>query len=387
MPTLHPQRPTRLLSALGVALAASAAARAALWEDPRWAVTGTAEVTAGYDSNLFAVNSGPSDDFATFRPSVDLTRKDSPFAFDTTAWASWTNFDRLTGDDSFDPGVKLTLSYPADTAQTIATQSAEIHYIRSTSVNLDVGDRLSQDDAFAGYAGNLLDTGKLLIDGRASFDRDEYLGSAYTTVNTATFGSTVSYAPQELFKAGVGYDLTFGRSEPNTSGYQALDRTEQAVTLQVAGEFTPKVTGTASIGEAYSQYTGYSSYDAWDVVAGADLTWKPLERLAIDLKAARAPSFDADGDVDVNSTVTLSLLQELRGGFAVHADGTIGRSVHQQIVTYRTDNIEGAGAGLDYNLTGKLVATLGYEWTHQNSDIEHFTYQRDVVTVQLTYKF
>jgi len=387
MPHLCAQRPTRLLPTLVLALASWSAARAALWEDPLWAVTGTAQVTAGYDSNLFAVNSGPSDDFATFRPSVDLARKDSPFAFDTEAWASWTTFDRETDDDSLDPGFKVTLAYPAGPADAVATQNAEIHWIRSTSVDLDVGDRVSQEDAYAGYAGNLVDTGKLLLDGRASFDRNEYLGAAYTTVNTADLGSTLSYAPQQLFKVGVGYDLTLGRSEPNTAGLAALDRTEQAVTFQAVGEFSPKVTGTASIGEAYSQYTGYFSQDDWDLVAGADLTWTPLERLTFDLKASRAPSFNADGDVDVSSTVTLSIRQEVRGGFAVHADGTVGRTSHAQVVTYRTDDIEGGGAGLDYNLTGKLVATVGYEWTHQNSDDDHFTYQRHVVTAQLTYKF
>jgi hypothetical protein len=387
MPVLCPPRETKILPALLVALVSLPAARAALWEDPLWAVTGTAAATAGYDSNIFAVNSGPSDNFANFRPSVDLVRKDSPFTFDASAWASWTTFQRLTGDDSFDPGVKLTLGYPADTAQTIATQSAEIHWFRDTAVDPDIGARVSQDDAFAGYSGNLLDTGKLLVDGRGSFDRDQYLGAAYSTLDTGTLGATISYAPSELFKAGIGYDLTIGRSQPNASDYGALDRTEQAVTLQAAGEFSPKVTGTASIGEAYSQYTGYFSHDDWDLVAGADLTWKPRERLAIDLKVSRAPSFNADGDVDVNSTVGLSVLQELIGGFAVHADGTVGRTSHEQIVTYRTDEIEGAGAGLDYNLTGKLVATIGYEWTHQDSDIERYTYQRHVVTGQIKYTF
>ena len=159
------------------------------------------------------------------------------------------------------------------------------------------------------------------------------------------------------------------------------------VTLQAAGEFTPKVTGTAAIGEAYSQYTGYFTHSDWDLVAAADLTWKPSQRLALDLKASRAPSFNADGDVDVNSTLALSIQQEVIGGFTVRADGTVGRSSHDQIATYRTDQIEGAGAGLDYNLTGKLVATLGYQWTHQDSDVSHFAYRRHVVTLQATYKF
>lgn len=387
MPFLCPSRPRRALWAAAVSLVSWTAARAAVWEDPSWALTAKADVTAGYDSNLFGIDGGPSDDFATYRPSLLLERKDSPLTLDTEAWVGWTTFDRETGNDSVDPGVRLTLAFPANAPDTQPTQTAEVHWIRSTSLNVDVGGRVSQDDAQASYAGNLVDTGKLVVDGRADLDRDEYLGSAYTTVDTATAGTTVSYSPQELFKAGLGYDVTVGRSVPNTGGAGTLDRTEQAVTAQATGEFGPEVTGSVAAGAAYSDYTGYFAYSEWDAIAAADLVWKPRERLSLDLKASRAPSFNADGNVDVDSTVSLTVRQELPRGLAVHADGMVGRASHERVVTYRTDELEGAGSGLDYNLTGKLVVSVDYEWTHQDSDVYPFTYQRHVVTGQVQYSF
>jgi Putative beta-barrel porin 2 len=387
MPYLCPQRSTKLLPALVFSLAAWSAARAAVWEDPLWALSAKADVTAGYDSNLFGIDGGPGDDFATYRPSLLLSLKDSPITLDTEAWVSWTTFDRETGNDSIDPGVRMTLAFPANAPDTVPTQTAEVHWIRSTSLNVDIGGRVSQDDAQASYAGNLVNTGKLVVDGRADLDRDEYLGSAYTTVDTGTVGTTVSYSPQELFKAGVGYDLTVGRSVPNAGGAGTLDRTEHAFTAQAGGEFGPEVTGSVAAGAAYSDYTGYFAYSEWDTIATADLVWKPRERLSLDLKASRAPSFNADGNVDLDSTIGLTIRQELPRGFAVHADGMVGRAAHERVVTYRTDDLEGGGGGLDYNLTGKLLVSLSYDWTHQDSDVYPFTYQRHVVTGEVQYSF
>ena len=121
-----------VLGGLGLPLAG----RGALWESPFWALSAKAEVTAGYDSNLFGIDGGPSDDFATYRPSLLLSRKDSPLTLDTEAWASWTTFDRATGNDSVDPGVRMMLAFPANAPDTQPTQTAEVHWIRSTSLRL-----------------------------------------------------------------------------------------------------------------------------------------------------------------------------------------------------------------------------------------------------------
>src|SRR5580658_1950934 len=138
--------------------ALAAAARASLWEDPLWALSGQADATVGYDSNIFAVDDGPSDSFATFKPLADLSRKDSTLSFDAEAWTSFTAFQRDTGSDSIDPGFLVKLSYPANVDE-ITTQLAEVHWIRTTDVNLDVGGRVSQDDALAKYEGDVFDTG------------------------------------------------------------------------------------------------------------------------------------------------------------------------------------------------------------------------------------
>jgi hypothetical protein len=366
--------------------ALAAPVRAALWEDPLWALSGQADATVGYDSNIFAVDDGPSDSFATFKPLLDLSRKDSLLDFETEAWTTFTNFQRDTGTDSIDPGFLMKLSYPAN-VDSAATQSAEVHWIRSTAVNLDVGGRVSQDDALAKYEGDVLDTGQSSVTARGSFDRDEYLGAAYTTIDTASLGATASYSPNALFRAGFGYDLTLGRSEPNTPGLGALDQTEQALTFQASGEFTPKVTGKLSFGAADADYWGSFSHSEWDAVAAADVTWMPVERLSLDVQVQRGPYFSANGDFDMSSSVTLVVRQELPGGVSVWASGTAGNTDHDRVVTYRSDAIEGAAAGLGYNLTGRLTATFGYTWTKQLSDVATYTYTRDVVTCGITYRF
>jgi hypothetical protein len=379
----------RLILAAGIAGFASGAttAKAAIWEDSLWALSGEADVTVGYDSNLFAIDEGLGDSFATCRPTLLLARKDSMLSLETEVWSDWTTFLKETGNDSVDPGMRMKIGFPANVPDSMPTQTAEIHWIRSTDVNFDVGERVSQDDALLKYEGCLVDTGKLSVSGRASFDRDEYLGATFSTIDTGSLGSTLSYAPQPLFKAGVGYDLTLGRSEANSGDAAALDQTEQAFTFQAEGEFTPKVTGTVSVGAAFSQYEGFFSQSQWEAVASADVIWSPVQRLDVDLRAVRAPSFNADGDVDVGSSLALELRQELSDGFAARIDAQVGRTDHEQIATYRKDSIEGAGAGFDYNLVGRLTFSAGFQWTRQNSDVSRFTFGREVITGKLTYRF
>jgi hypothetical protein len=371
---------------LGLALACAVRANASLWEGPLWAFSAQASATAGYDSNLFAINNGTGDSFASFQPSLALSRKDSLLNFRTEVWNNWTTFLRETADDSSDPGVRMTLSYPA-TVESLPSQDAEIHWIRTTDVNTDVGQRVSQDDVLARYDGDLIDFAKTSILGRFSFDRDEFLGAAFSTNETVSAGATVAYSLNDLFKAGVGYDLTVGRSDPNTPGFGSLDQTEQAVTLQAQGEFTPKVTGKASVGAAFSDYTGIFVHSEWDTVASADIAWTPRDRLVIDLQAQRSPSFNADGEIDLTSSVQLGIRQDLPEGFAVRASVDEGLVDHEPATPHRTDTFEGAGVGCDYSLTGKLTASLAYSWTRQDSDIARFMYRRQVVSGQMLYKF
>lgn len=370
----------------GLACAFALKARAALWEDPMWGLSGEASLTAGYDSDLFAIDGGPGDSFASFRPSLVLSRKDSLLNLEIEAWNDWTTFLKLTGNDSSDPGFRMKLSYPAN-IDSMPTQEAEVYWIRTTDANVDVGLRVSRDDALAKYQGDLYDMAKASVAGRISFDRDEYLGAAYTTIETASAGTTLAYALNDLFKAGVGYDVTLGQSEPNSPGLGSLFQREQAITFQAQGEFTPKLTGNVSLGGAQSNYTGSFSHSEWDVVAGADLSWEPRERLVIDLQALRAPSFNANGDIDLISTVGLEVRQELPDGFTARANADAGRTAHERTSIYRTDAIEGAGVGLGYSLTEKLTASAEYDWKRQDSDVSRFTYRQHVVTGQVQYKF
>ena len=239
--------------------------------------------------------------------------------------------------------MRLSLSYPAN-VESLPTQTAEIHWIRSTAVNVDVGQQVTQDDALVKYEGDLVNTGKTSIAGRASFERDDFLGAAFDVNDTTSLGATVGYSPHGLFKAGVGYDLTIGRSQPNSPGGRTLDQTQHAFTFQAQGEFTPDLTGKLSAGVAYSDYTGGFSLAVWEAVALADLTWKPSERLAIELQAAREPSFSVEwlrrSGVQASGWKSG---QTLAYGFTVVRAGVRGGVTdHQLTVTYRTDTIEGA---------------------------------------------
>lgn len=368
----------------GLAMAIGLKARAAVWENPEFALAADATATVGYDSNLFAVADGPGDAFLTLRPLLDLSRKDTPYSLKAEAWFDWTSFLRLTNDDSVDPGFRVTFDYPPD-AETLPTQTAEAHWIRTTQANVDVGQRVTQEDGMAKYEGDVYDNGKTVVAGRVSLDRDQFLGEEFDTNETASAGATASYLPNSAWRAGLGYDFTLGRSVSNSGATPDLDLVENAFTLQSSGEFSPKLTGKVYAGGAYSDYTG--SYDRadWDLITGVALTWSPLERLAVSLKAARAPSFNPDGDVDVASSLSLDVLQELSGGVALHGGVLGGHTSHVRTMTFRTDNFVGAGAGLSYNLTGRLIASIEYSWTSQDSSVPVFTYRRQLVAAKADY--
>jgi hypothetical protein len=371
---------------VGLAFASVLKARGAFWEDSNWSVSGQASLIAGYDSNLFAVEDGPGDGFATLRPLLELYRKDAEYSLKAEAWFDSTSFVKEVGDDSFDPGMRITMLYPAN-VDSLPTQSAEIHWIRTTAANVDVGQRITQEDTLAKYEGDLANTGKSAISGRISFDRDEYLGLEFDTIDTAVLGTTFSYLPNDLYRAGVGYDLTLGQSQPNASGITDLDQTEQAFTFQWSGEFTPKITGKISVGAAYSRYTGSFYHYEWDAISVADLVWTPRERLSISAEAERGPIFNPDGDVDLDSSVRLEVLQELESGLAFSSYLMAGRTDHERTTIFRTDNFWGTGAEMKYDLSGKLKAFVDYEWIRQESDVSRYAYRRQVVSAKVSYSF
>lgn len=380
------RRPETRRFLFGLALAMALRARAAVWEDPSWVLGARLDEKLEYDSNVFAIHNGPGDTFSSLTPTLDVANKDSLTGIDLQGWVNWTAFRSQTGNDSFDPGVRLTVAFPLNVPE-LQTEDAEFHWIRSSDTNVDVGARVSQEDALARYEGDLAGTGKTTLVGRADLDRDAYLGSGYSTNETAGLGASLLYSPFDLLRVGAGLDGVLGRSEPNSPGLDSVREWESAFAVQAEGQFTPKLTGKASLGEAYVSYRGAFVHDSWDLLAKAAVTWQPREETAVEFKVERAPLFSPIGDVDLMTSVSAQVRETLATGWTATAGVSLGRTAHNRSTTFRTDSVEAASAGLSYTLGSRFVASVTLGRIHQDSDVLLYTYRSTTVTGEVSYSF
>lgn len=180
-----------------------------------------------------------------------------------------------------------------------------------------------------------------------------------------------------------------------TFGYVAVDsgpdQTYEQVLTRVNYDTGRALSGTLFGGVEFRQFSGHGTET--EPVFGLEVVYKPVEGTTIHLLASRLVTNSAEyiGQNIVSTGFSLAVSQELwkkvtltlRGGYANDEYGTEGGFGHVQ----RTDDGLQLGASIGFHLTEHLQVTLAYNYTHDDSSLERFTYDDNRATLDLDLLF
>ena len=373
---------------LGSALAAALFAdplHAALWESPGWALVGSAETGAGYDSNLYARADGEEDSFVFATPTLRLFRRASLTQFEVRTQLHATKFFEQTTEDSYDPSLHIGYAYPF-TEDTLAAQEVTATLAQSSQANADVGGRLEQRESRLGWEGNISPTGKSVWRGRVSWQHVDYAEENYNT--NETFGGGLAYllVPHEMLQLGAGYDFDFSTSTPQTSAPKT-ESTQHAFTIRGRGSFSAKITGLFYLGVATIEYSGAQDRSDHDLIAGARLEWAAKERLLLGSQLDRKTYFSPGGDAVTRTSFLIDAAQQLAGGFTLRVGTQFDYSDHRGVSYTRNDFRAGLTGGIEYAFTDRFSASLAGLWATQTSDVSLYEFDRATATGRVLFRF
>lgn len=380
-------RPGRFALATALILGLGARVGAALWENQRWALSGSAEAGTGYDSNLFARAGSPGDGYLRITPAASLARRNSLTLLKVKVEISSYTYFYQQDLNSLDPSLELRLRYPAD-EELLATEDLEMNYSRRTEANADVGGRLRSDSFRASWRGSFKPTGKLTLLPRASFEYTDYLTPGYNTNDTVSGGFTVAFVSNERLQLGAGYDYEQSRSEPDNPDKLQTDGRRHSFTVRGRGEFLPKVTGYAYVGASYYDYSGGVNRDGWDPVANISLDWQATARGTLTTRVNYTTYFSPTGFASTITELGLEWTQDLAGGFYATL-GVRGGTVdyhHSSGTSSSVDRYSTYGE-LRYGLTERFSASLKASYAIQDSAVLREDYDHFKVFLNTTCKF
>ena len=373
-------------AAVIASLGAPATGLAALWESPAWALVGSADGSVGYDSNLYARSGGDGDGFAKIAPQVRLFRRSSLTKFEALADVQAVKYFTKEDEDSIDPSLSLIYSYP-ETEEALSSQEARALFSQSSSANADVGRRLRQTDAMLSWEGEVVPTGKSAFEGRARLRHTDYKEESYNTNQVAEAGVSYDFVSHARLRFGAGYDIGYGRSEPDSASANETESVSHAFTFRGRGDFLPKVSGRFYIGAVSIEYTGAQDRSDSDVIAGGAIVWAVHERLSVESKINRDIYFSPGGAVTTRSTVAFAANQQLIGGFSVTGEIEGSRAEHEQQNSLRRDHTVNLRTGIKYALTDRFSFSAACTLTNQESDEAFYDYDRALVSGHIFCRF
>ena len=368
-----------------LSLFVASTASASLWESDDWALIGDLAGSVTYDSNVFGFRDGEGDTIFGVTPALTLQRKASASDIKIIAQATRRSFADLSDQNSTDPSILVNFQYP-NTGEALVQHRARLGWSRQKDRDYSIGNRLERTELEGSWQGVLRDNGKTRIIANLG-GRDTSYGDFRSDVASYDAGVGLAWARHELFEYTA--TLNYLRSEYSDFRGQAGDTTLNGYSLNIGarGEFTPKITGEASIGFGENKYSGGIGGSDMNWFTSANVAWQATERRQLSLDARRATYFDALDTAYNRLQAGLSFRQAMAGGFASVLRAGIGEYDYSDSGSNRKDTFVRLGAGLEYSLTGRLAAGLDFNWTDKDSDREDFTFSQYEIIGRASWRF
>ncbi len=371
--------------AVSLFAAGASIASASLWENNDWALIGDLSGSVTYDSNIFAFEGGEGDTVFGVTPALTLQRKGSASDIEIVADAKIRRFVDLSDQNSTDPSIAINFTYP-NTGEALIRQRARLTWYKLTYPDYAVGNRVERTELSGNWQGVLRDNGKTKIIARLDGSDLDYTDFESDVLNLGG-GIGLAWSRTELFEYTLTVDYDHSEYSRETGNLNDITRKGYRLNIGARGEFTPKISGSASVGIGRNEYSGDLDGSDNDWSTSADVSWRPSERRSLTLNASRGTSFDALGQAYNRLEAGLSFRQGMSGGFAGVLRGSVGEYDFSDTGSLRKDKFIRLGAGVDYNLTGRFSAGLHYNWTDRTSDTARYEFSQYEIAASASYRF
>jgi len=332
-------------------------------------------VSVGYDSNLFADNSGRDDTQYTASLGLELTRRRGLIGVTSTAKVDYVRFSSFSGQNAVNPEFSVELSkangrttgdltlkaYRTDRAESaVNLRTSSWNYPLALNIRYPINEKLYVASA-SGYMRRSYEDNAALVD---SVDYSQ--------------GFDVFYVYNSRLDLVAGYrlrvtDTTLRRSR------------DHALNIGATGGLLPKVNGTVRLG--YQTRSGAAQPGAGSegqVTVAAELNWAPTPRLSFTAQASRDFVTTALGD-SVDS-LGASLLGTYSFNRRLDLDAGVSYGINEfvsQVPPRRIDDFLAFNAALRYTVNAYVTVSASGSYLQNWStitlaDFDRVTYSLDV---------
>lgn len=346
-------------------------------------VTGT--VSFGWDSNIFARQSGGGDYVMSAGLTSDYTRKAGLIGVDASVSVNASRFNKFTTEDFKNPSFNLEFTKESGRTTGSLALSAARESQADTAANI-------RDQSWLYSAGLNLKypvIERYSLSGGVNYSYHNYLDNT-ALVNLKTYSANL-----DLFYVYTSdRDLvgSYRYRQENTSADSK--NTDHAFTLGLSGKILPKLNGSVNAGyqirdsqeilsSAYHYGTIESQYTSW--TSSISLTWSLSKRFSVSGQLSKDFSTTSTNDstdtlmAGLNAQYTFTAKFSATAGVEFSNNRFLGLSGAGRVDTYFSTNI-GFNYSLNDHLKASLVESLSTNWS--TAPLADFS--RNLLTLSLT---
>lgn len=397
----------------------------------RGELSATIDATATYDSNVFGSHNAVSDYTGSLTPRIFYVRKAGYLEADANAGISILRFDEQTQLNSNNLDLHASVHTNSEEVRNF-TGSLAASYVESSDVNQDINTRVRNKTALFDGHGTLVTGARTnLVVGATYTDSKHDIGSnqQYFTSSAlwnyrdffydnslslsgeydrlTTSGNNVLATPldqtsyvfsvglnrtlvSEAFRIGVtyGYRIT-ERSQAETPGRDPREG-GSVFTLTLNGPFLPekyfpKIKSEFSLSYQDSATPGINDTGTKELTGSMSLSWQARDTTRVSLSANRSQRLSVDDLSVVTTSVQFGVSQDFR----YNLSGSLGAGYTWSTFPSvgRKDETASFNAGLKYHIGRSWDANFSYNLNSTKSTLVASTFDRNVVSLGLTYKF
>lgn len=336
-------------------------------------------VNVGYDSNLFADNSGRDDTQYTASLGLEFNRRRGLIGVTSTAKVDFLRFASFSGQNAVNPEFSVELIKSNGRTTGDLTLRAYRTSRAESAVNLRTASWNYPLELNIRYPINE----KLYVASSSGYLRRSYEDNA-TLVDSVDYsqGFDIFYVYNSRLDLVAGYrlrvtDTTLRRSR------------DHALNLGATGGLLPKVNGTVRLGYQTRSGVGQPGADSeGQFTVGAELNWAPTPRLSFTAQASRdfittalGDSVDAFG-ASLNGTYSFNRRLDLDAGVSYGTNQFVS-----QVPPQRVDDFLAFNASLRYTFNAYVTMAASGSYLQNWSTIGLADFDRITYSLDLSSRF
>jgi hypothetical protein len=361
-----------LALSLAAATAAYSAPFLAVGDGAELFLTGTLGVRA--DDNIYLSPDKVSDTIFSVNPGLDFT-----FGKGATTQGDFSfteNIDRYSQNNNLDTELAALNFYTRyDNGVSKFNTQASYNELNQNTVDIRGDSLVRRNVTNIGANGEFAATAKSKVGIGATYNNTDYSRAGYSDLTTVDVPLNYYYAVTSKV------DLSFGFKYRNTTVAGGIDSKDYFYTVGARGDFTPKMTGSVSVGYGQRDFDGGSSKDIINLDAMLNVALTPKSTLqltasndfGVSAAGQEQKNFSLGGIVSTKVTDQFSF----RGGLSYRAIDYYTRT---------DDYIEGQ-LGADYVVSTHATLSASYAYRHNSSDLASAEFTGNVFSIAASFRY